>query len=46
MVKPHRMTANDIRVHTSDMRMTYEYITVVNTDDIRVHATDIRILYG
>ena len=44
---------NDIRVHTSDIRVTYKYIRVTSgwhtssyewyTDDIRVHTSDMRI---
>ena len=46
---------DDIRVHTSDIWMTYEYIRVTyglhtstnewHTDNIRVHTRDIRIIY-
>ena len=46
---------NDIRVHTCDIRMTYEYIRVTyewhtstyewHTNDIRVHTSNIRMTY-
>ena len=46
---------DDIRVHTSDIWMTYEYTGVTygwhtstyewHTDDIRVHTSDIRMTY-
>ena len=44
-----------VKLHTSDIRMTYEYIRVTygrhasayewHTDDIRVHTSDIRMTY-
>ena len=46
---------DNIRVHTSDIRMTHEYIRVTygwytstyewHTDDIQVHTSDIRMAY-
>ena len=33
-----------MQLHTSDIRMTYEYIRGF-TDDIRVHRSDIRMTY-
>ena len=40
----HEWHSNDIRVHTSDIRMTYEYIRV-HTADTQVHTSDIRMTY-
>ena len=34
---------DDIRIHTSDIRMTYEYIPVTYGWHIRVHTSDIRM---
>ena len=52
MVKAY---ANDIRVHTNNIWMTYEHIRVTyewytstyerDTNDIRVHTSDIRMIY-